>query len=557
VAGALVLATPAGAAMVTEDLEFTASDGVTLHAAVGGEGSLAPRPTIIEFSPYAPGCCASLAGPAYNYVQVHARGTGRSEGQWSATGPRDQADVAEFLSWACKQPWSNGSIGLYGFSASAIVAYNAMDLELPCLKTAVMMSGTADLYRDLLYIGGIPNHTPGAYVLTAVGGGTLAAGPSRMQRPETAFDPAPGFAAMIADYQRHPTFDDYWQDRTLNPSKLSVPILADAGFYDVESRGAFEAFKLTRHLGSHLIVLGAHDGHPEGTGGPFPHYKRWFDHHLLGLANGVDAEPAVQAWLGKGSRRELLDGNVVKRTGEDWPLPGTRWTALHLSGERSGTAQSINDGTLSAEPVAEAVDHSYPAVPSNPIASDVNTTATVAGTGGGGFTFDDGLSLIPGSREMNQAEPSSLTYTSEPLTEAVDAVGPASLHVRMASTAPETDIHAVVADVWPDGSAHPVALGRLRTSYPETIEARSVRDPESGEVVQPYNDFGAKSPAAPGEARDYSVEFWPIGNRFEAGHRIRLYLTGTALYATPPAPGLNTVTAGGPARSRLLLPSVG
>src|SRR3712207_4833890 len=115
--------------MVTQDLEFTASDGVRLHAAVGGEGSLAPRPTVIEFSPYAPGCCASIAGPAYNYVQVHARGTGRSAGQWSATGPRDQLDVAEFLRWACDQPWSDGRLAIYGFSASAIVAYNAMDLD--------------------------------------------------------------------------------------------------------------------------------------------------------------------------------------------------------------------------------------------------------------------------------------------------------------------------------------------------------------------------------------------------------------------------------------------
>jgi predicted acyl esterase len=76
-------------------------------------------------------------------------------------------------------------------------------------------------------------------------------------------------------------------------------------------------------------------------------------------------------------------------------------------------------------------------------------------------------------------------------------------------------------------------------------------------MVQPYNDFERKSPALPGTARDYDVELWPIGNRFAAGHRIRVYLTGTPATMTPPPPGVNTVTVGGPARARLVLPSIG
>jgi predicted acyl esterase len=214
----------------------------------------------------------------------------------------------------------------------------------------------------------------------------------------------------------------------------------------------------------------------------------------------------VQAWIGKGSRRELLNGEVVKHEGEDWPLPGTQWTALHLSPQRSGTARSLNDGTLTLQPVPAAARHSYPAVPSNPLASDPYTTATVAAAGGGGYTVDDALSAVPGLTELGQAEPASLTYTSKPLRTAVDAVGPASLRVRLSSTAAETDIHAVLADVWPDGTAHPVSAGRLRTSFPDTVPERSEVDPVSGETVQPYADFSRKTPAAPGTARDYDVE---------------------------------------------------
>ena len=151
---------PARAALVTQDLSFTASDGVTLHATLGGEGSLESRPVIVEFSPYAPGCCASYAGPDFNYIQVHIRGTGRSDGRFDSMGPRIQADIAEFLAWACGQPWSNGRLGLFGASASAIAVYHSLHLPLPCVDAAVLWSGTHELYRDLIYPGGIPNRGP-------------------------------------------------------------------------------------------------------------------------------------------------------------------------------------------------------------------------------------------------------------------------------------------------------------------------------------------------------------------------------------------------------------
>ncbi|MDX6555873.1 MAG: uncharacterized protein QOD86_2068, partial [Miltoncostaeaceae bacterium] len=391
---------------------------------------------------------------------------------------------------------------------------------------------------------------------TTIGGLTLASGPARIgDDPTMAMDPAPGFFGLTADYFSHASEDAYWQDRTLQPSRLTVPILADTGFYDPEARGPYEAFKLTRHLGSHLLLMGAHDGFPAGTGGPFPQYRRWFERYLLGVDNGIDREPAVQAWIGKGSRQKLLAGEVVRLEGEDWPLPGTRWRPMYLSNVRSGTAKSLNDGTLSLAPAPVSVKQVYSSATSNPLGSDPQTTSVPANTGAGGYTLGGVLDRFPSSTEMNQLEPQSLTYTSAPLGAPMDSIGPASLHARLASTSPETDIHAVVADVWPDGTAHPVAVGRLRTSYPRTIASRSVVDPVSGETVQPYADFSAKTFATPGVARDYDVEIWPIGNRFGAGHRIRLYLTGTSGYMVPAAPSVNTVTVGGPARSRLVLPS--
>src|SRR5260370_26104312 len=108
------------------------------------------------------------------------RGTGDSAGQLDALGPRTQYDVSEALRWACHQPWSDGRLGLNGFSASAITVYNSLHLRLPCVRTAVLKSGTLELYRDLLWPGGISNAIPGLGVLGLIGPPAAAQGPARL-----------------------------------------------------------------------------------------------------------------------------------------------------------------------------------------------------------------------------------------------------------------------------------------------------------------------------------------------------------------------------------------
>jgi uncharacterized protein len=111
----------------------------------------------------------------------------------------------------------------------------------------------------------------------------------------------------------------------------------------------------------------------------------------------------------------------------------------------------------------------------------------------------------------------------------------------------------VISDVWPDGSSHPVATGRLLSAYPNIDRGRSLMDSQ-GDVVQPYGDYSAASDAPPGLERTYQVELWPIGNRFKRGHRIRLVILGASAASKPSVPALNTVRLGGPSASRLLLP---
>ena len=536
------------AAPVSENVRFKADDGVSLQTTITGEGSLARRPTIVEFSPYGRNSGTLDAGKSFNYLLVQTRGTGDSDGRFDALGPRTQKDVAEVLRWACHQPWSNGRLGLNGFSASAITIYNSLHLRLPCVKAAVLKSGTWELYRDLLSPGGISNFAPGLGVLALIGAPALEQGGDRLGRdPGSGADTFQGLLnAGLSDLQ-HPSLDSWWRERGFRGDVNHLPVLIIDGFFDVESRGAFQAFQSLRRDGAHLIVVGAHDGAPKGTDGGVSASRAWLEHYLRGARNGIRSQPRVKLWMSDGDREDYLGGKLVRYDGRNWPIPGTRWKPLALGAGRSGSAHSINDGTLSPSVPRSQATQSYPALPSLPSASDPPNTAIVGAAG-----FNALTTALPILTDMTLAEPLGLSYTTKPLSSDVVAAGPASLELRLSSTAPQTNIWAVISDVSPDGTPHPVASGRLSSDYPRIDRAKSLRS--HGVVVQPYGRYDLKAPAAVGQQRLYRIEFWPIGNRFRKGHRIRLHILGSSAASLPGAPAVNSVTVGGPHGSRLLLP---
>ena len=547
VIAACALAPAAQAATATLQKRVRMGDGVTLQATITGQAPLVARPVIAEFSPYGAGTGTTDDGPAYNYLLVQIRGTGQSNGRFDALGPRTQTDVLSTLRWACAQPWSNGRIGLNGFSASAITVYNSLHLRLPCVRTGVMRSGTYDLYRDLLWPGGISNAAPGAGVLGLIAAPSLEGAPGR--DPASGFDSAVGLtqSGLEAGLQ-HPTLDSWWYHRRLRGDANHLPILMLDSFFDVESRGAFQAFQALRGDGAHLLVVGAHDGAPAGTDDGNGAMKAWFDRYLLGVHNGIDRGPRVRMLMSDGDREDYLNGDFVRRDARDWPVPGTSWTSLWLSPERSGSAQSANDGSLARSAPSASTTQSYAEIPSEPSMTDQPNTAIVGPDGANQLA-----GVVPPATETGLAEPQSLTYTTPPLSADLLSAGPAALDLRLSSTAGETAIWAVVSDVWPDGSAHPVATGRLSTAYPWISRRQSLID-RQGDVVQPYGVYWRRSLAPRGKDRTYHVELWPIGNRFKRGHRIRLIVLGSSAASRPSSPAVNSVRLGGSTASRLLLP---
>jgi predicted acyl esterase len=329
----LALVPVARGATATLNTTVTMSDGVALAATVTGTAPLTSRPTIVEFSPYGPGTGTAPVVSGFNYLLIQDRGTGDSPGQWDALGPQTQQDVQQTLRWACHQPWSDGRLALNGFSASAITVYNSLHLKLPCVRAAVLKSGTYSLYRDLLYPGGVNNFVPGLGVLSIIGGETLAQGPERLSaNPLTGlidgFDTGVGYADVGLSDLGHPTLDSFWAQRQYQGDANHFPILMVDSFYDVESQGAFAAYRALRKVGDRLLVVAGHDGYPAGTDGGVADIDAWLERYLLGVHNGILRQPKVQMLMSDGSRETYDDGQYVRYDASNWPVPGTSWMTL-------------------------------------------------------------------------------------------------------------------------------------------------------------------------------------------------------------------------------------
>jgi predicted acyl esterase len=524
-------------APVVVDQTFTTADGVALKTTLTSPGPVAARPTVVEFSPYGNNSQSFSFDADYNYLLVQIRGTGSSRGQFDALGPRTQQDVVEVLDWACSQPFSDGRLAVAGFSASAIMLFNSWHLHLPCVKAAITRSGTHELYRDLLVPGGIQNLVPGAGVLGLIGAPLIVQGGDRVTDPESVYDAFAGmFTTGVNAGLAHPSLDQWWRDRGWRGDANDIPVLLIDGFFDVESRGAFQAYQALRGDGAHLLLAGGHDGSPVGTDGGAAEAQAWLDHFVLGAANGVEAHPRVQLLMSQGDRLRYLQGDFVRRDGADWPLPGTSWVPLRLG------ARTLSTST----PPAKV--QSYATVPSIPTMTDVPNEGLIGAAG---------LDMITGSLPLltqdQLAGLTGLTYTTPTLSAPVDLAGPVTLDLPLRTSTVDSGIWAVLSDVAPDGTSHPLTVGRLSTSYPGLVPGRSLVD--GGNVVQPYGDYSTKQPARPLQFRTYHVELWPVGNRFRAGHRIRLTLVGSSL-ASRTNPALHTVRVGGTSGARLLLPAL-
>jgi uncharacterized protein len=215
-------------------------------------------------------------------------------------------------------------------------------------------------------------------------------------------------------------------------------------------------------------------------------YLRWHDHWLKGVDNGVEGDPPILLFV-MGENRWRYE--------HEWPLARAQYTRYYL--QSSGRANSATgNGALATTQPKGAPSDTFTYDPASPVP-----------TLGGNVCCS---SVANGPHNQLQAETRDdvLSFTTPPLTEALEVTGPITMKLFAATTAKDTDWTAKLVDVHPDGYAQNIQDGILRARYRDGKERPS-------------------SLLEPGKVYAYNIDLWATSNVFLPGHRIRLEISSS------------------------------
>lgn len=496
---------------IDDDVYVTMRDGVRVALRIYRPDGPGRFPALFAASPYqydtddlphSPLFLTRETGPikwyvehhGYAYVRADTRGSGKSEGVYGLLDKAEQDDLYEVIEWIARQDWCNGNVGGIGQSYYAWTQWFMGILNPPHLKCIAPYDGAVDLYRGVVYHGGIPClFLPNWYQSLRTANLHRAAN-------------LPGGADMTMDIghemARHQTYDAWWRERSpserLGEIKVPTFTIGHWGKQGLHLRGnvlAYEEIKAPVKLD----VTGARDvfeAHDQFEQVEYHerHLLPFYDRYLKGAANG---------WERRAPVRLYQYGAEAWRDEREWPLKRARPTEFHLSARKSNSVTSLNDGSL-AEKVpgrsGGATSYRYP------------DPRWKIGTVAFGPNGPDPVARV-------------LTFTTAPLDADLDVIGPIVLELYLSSDRIDTDVIVKVSDQHPqDAGARKegrqpaskvVAKGWLRAAHREKDATRS-------KPYRPFYTHANPQPLVPGEVYKLEIEVMPCAYRFRKGHRIRL-----------------------------------
>lgn len=493
------------------------------------------------------------------YVTVHAsvRGTGCSGGTFDLFSWKSAEDGRAIIDgWIPKQPWSNGDVAIVGHSYGGITGFMVAATQ-PSHLRAVDVSGLVDdLYRGLVYPGGVQDYgfpllwTGAVRPVYDVGGG-LAPGIVRSPAPGDDTNRQQQCAAAQATKSRTVTDDpliqglsttdsEWYRTRSLMTyaDRITVPLHITGAYQDEQTgpRGPAHLFQAAVNAPFRRLVQlnGDHDANNPGLTGPevWGDRKAWVDRFLLHKGKDPAKTSVTVLWeLHRNEKGVLVSNGRTDAT--TWPLPQTAWTNVFLR----------PDGTINTAKPSTA--GSFPYVTGSPRQS---------------WSFQAGPTA--GSPITTQDGPDQVVFRSAPLTHDLAIAGPVTATIDVSSTAPDTDLFVQLADDGPDGSRTFLQRGMLKASHRAIDVARSDTLPD-GTIYRPFRPHTNPTNITPGQTYEYLVEIFPIGHVFRPGHRLTVIVEAPPAvdsyyaYAPQRAPaGVNTVFVGPANLSRLMLPVV-
>ena len=244
---------------------------------------------------------AAYVDDRYVTVLASVRGSGCSSGEFDLFSWRSALDGKEIIDkWIAKQPWSDGNVVIFGHSYSGITGLFVASTRPEHLK-AVSASGLiGDLYRDIVYPGGVTNYgfpllwTGAIRVVYDVGGGTVGGlYPVEDTSAQCAANQAERRRALLEDPLIHGLDDtdgNWFQSRSLvnYVDRINVPVHITSAYQDEQTgpRGPTYVFdKLSDSISKRLVLVnGVHGTNTE------QHIVKdriaWMDYWMLNRASG-------------------------------------------------------------------------------------------------------------------------------------------------------------------------------------------------------------------------------------------------------------------------------
>jgi uncharacterized protein len=486
-------------------------DGITLAADLTLPEQL-PAPAVVCRTPYGRsnerqlGFGDRFARAGYVAVWVDVRGRGDSDGAFEPYR-NDGLDGYDVIEWAAGQSWCDGDVATWGGSYPGRIQWLAALQRPPALRAMVVEVAPSDPFVE------DPTGVPGPmrinwHRLTDGRMPQYSESVDWMEvyrhRPLRELDRAAGFESeRWSDEVAHDAGDDaYWEPLRYQHriAEIDLPVLHISGWYDDEEIGTpanFAAMTAAGRAGQRLLMgpwghrvnssrkLGEVDFGPEALIDLDGALVAFLDEHVRARPPASAAPPVRIFVMGAGEWRNL----------PAWPPPGATTLALQLDSDGHANSR-FGDGRLRAEdtPPADAPADEWVHDPDRPV--PFITEASLAQIGG------------PDDYAGVQTRADVLVYTSEPLSEPLDVVGPVRLVAHVATSAADTDICAMLLDVHPDGFAQRLCDGVVRLS-------RRDRPGRRAEVVADHT---------------YEVEIalWDTAQRLEPGHRIGLQVASSA-----------------------------
>ncbi len=478
-----------------------------------------------------------LVESGYTQVVVDVRGTGFSQGDWDMLREREQQDTVEVIDWASKQPWSDGKVGMNGISYSGINQVQAAQRHPPALKAIFPIVPGSDLVDDVLAPGGGFGFNFIPLWLSAINGlkwvpdlHSLAAGQfdtkwlnDRIDDPLTYMDvlvnayTTPRIQDLDPRVQQMLTDTSQARKAWLgDPSQIRIPAFVVGGWHDLFTYSESKIYnEISAPPGQKQLLMGntyhANSGSEGGKPGLPPRLdvlqRAWFDKWLKGIDNGIDSYgPVTLRQQGGGW---ITQGGFGPSTPAE---ESARYRRMYLSANRTGTANSVYDGSLTGGPNRDTARLTV--APGLTTLCSNDAAQATAGV----------LSIINGcAKDSRIAETNALTFTSSPVRSETTISGPIAVRLTTVQDAADGYWTVTVNDVAPDGQSTVLSSGQLMASLRQVDDAHSARSADGDYTdPRPYSSLERRQPTVPGQPTMLDIAVPATQAVLAPGHRLRV-----------------------------------